>query len=213
MRVNNALCEEAISLKGLPSRFFRLIPDFGRTFRGRIISSARWRLPSLHQRPRFHLGWDGPAPRGAIYDSRSCGIADDTLRSAGILGRAHEHAARQGRQDQAPPALRSPYGKPRAGDAHARFGGALELGGTDFGCRAVRRRSGRHCLQDGERGGAGGAGMGGCHGAAAGGRRPRATGLAARAYIDCPGHPPDRKHNGDTRRLDRSADLLGPADR
>src|SRR6516165_2821535 len=44
-----------------------------------------------------------------------------------------QHAARQHRRDPAPPALRSPYGKPGARDADARFGGALELGGTDFG--------------------------------------------------------------------------------
>ncbi len=33
----------------------------------------------------------------------------------------------------------------------------------------------------------------------------------AYAHIDCPGHPPDRKHNGDSRGPDRSADLLGRA--
>ena len=52
----------------------------------------------------------------------------------------------------------------------------MELGGTDFGRRAVRRRSGRHCLYIEERGGADGAGVGGRHGAAAGGRWSRATG-------------------------------------
>src|SRR6516165_11170449 len=51
-----------------------------------------------------------------------------------------QYAARQDRRDPAPPALRSPYGKPGAKHADARFGGALELGGTDFGRRAVRRR-------------------------------------------------------------------------
>src|SRR6516165_7808006 len=92
----------------------------------------------------------------------------------------NEHyAARLDRRDPAPPALRSPYGKPGARGADARFGGALELGGTDFGRRAVRRCSARHYLQDGERGGAGGAGMGGSHGAAAGGRPHRATGPIA----------------------------------
>jgi hypothetical protein len=37
------------------------------------------------------------------------------------------------------------------------------------------------------------------------------AGLIACAYIGCPGHPPDRKHNGDCRGPDRSADLLAQA--
>src|SRR5262245_61159085 len=54
-------------------------------------------------------------------------------------GRKHEqYAARQDRRDPAPPALRAPHGKPEASDADVRFGGELELGGTDIGRRVSR---------------------------------------------------------------------------
>src|SRR5262245_43782442 len=43
---------------------------------------------------------------------------------------------------------------------------------------------------------AGAVGVGSRHGAAAGGRRPGATRLVTCAHIDCPGHPPDRRHDG-----------------
>src|SRR3974377_915764 len=36
-------------------------------------------------------------------------------------------------------------------------------------------------------------------------------GVVACAHIDCPSHPPDREHNGDSRGPHRSTDLLGRA--
>src|SRR5262249_30886727 len=141
--------------------------------RSSVLQYANWPLQNV-----WHTHLTDPRQVG-ILQTRSwltgarCIWSIETAR----VHHDEQYAARLDRQDPAPPALRSPYGKPRARDADARFGGALELGGTDFGRRVVRPRSGRHRLQDGERGGAGGAGMGRCHGAAAGGRRPRAAGL------------------------------------
>ena len=66
------------------------------------------------------------------------------------LGREHEHAT-QDRRDRAPRSTPcASHGYLGSAGADARFGGELELGGADFGRRAVRPGSGRHSLQHGQ---------------------------------------------------------------